>query len=278
MLSTRTKIALARLANRGINPLRALVGRDHMAAVRRRGINWSLDLREGIDFAIYLTGSFEPSTLAAYRRLLSEGDVAVDIGANMGAHTLHLAKCVAATGRVLAYEPTVSAFARLKRNIACNPDLAPRITAVQAMLVAESGADVEPEIYASWPLHTPSGAHPLHLGVLVSTEGARSLTLDEAIAELGVRRVHLIKLDVDGHELEVLSGARTTLARHRPRIIMELAPYTLEERGQDYSMLLSIFGDLGYRFQDLGGRPLEKAGRPVPEIPAGYGMNVIAVP
>src|SRR5947208_2878842 len=83
------------------------------------------------------------------------------------------------------------AFARLVRNIAQNPALARRIHAEQVMLVADVAAPLEPAVYASWPLAPTASAHPLHLGVALSTHGARKLTLDHAIAEAGAERVAL---------------------------------------------------------------------------------------
>ena len=57
-LSTRHKIALARLAFHTVMPARHILGKDRVAHVRRGGIDWSLDLAEGIDFAIYLFDVF----------------------------------------------------------------------------------------------------------------------------------------------------------------------------------------------------------------------------
>ena len=276
-ISTKHKIMLARLAYFGVSGFRRLARCDDRAEVRRGGVNWSLNLREGIDFAIYLTGYFEPRTVAAYRRLLAPGSVAVDIGANMGAHTLHLSGCVGRDGHVLAFEPTAEAYCRLTRNIAINPELSRRIKAMQTMLVAAPDMNLDPILYASWPLHSPSDTHDLHLGVALSTEGANISTLDDAVAATGLDRVDLIKLDVDGHELDVLRGARRILKQHHPAIVMEWSPYTIEERGQDPSDLIALLLDHGYRFCGLTGRSLATANGAVPEIPAGYSMNVLAI-
>lgn len=276
-LSTRRKLALARVAFHTIMGCRRLAGRDAGAAVKRHGINWRLDLDEGIDFAIYLTGAFEPRTIAAYTRVLSPGDIVVDIGANMGAHTLPLARCVGSAGRVFAFEPAVTAFARLKSNIAANPDLATRIIARQTMLVDRDGTAAEPEVYASWPLRPNQDAHDLHQGIMVSTSGASALSLDAALAVEGAAPVSLIKLDVDGHEIDVLEGARHTLQSHRPRIVMEMAPYTLEERGRSIGELLAVLGDFGYRLFDLAGRPLAQGADPFTvDLAPGTSINVVA--
>ena len=63
---------------------------------------------------------------------------------------------------------------------------------------------------------------------MVSTLGASALSLDAALAVEGAAPVSLIKLDVDGHEIDVLEGARHTLQYHRPRIVIEMAPYDSE--------------------------------------------------
>ena len=275
-LSTRQKIALARAAYVLVMAVRRLAGRSHEAHVRRAGVSWVLDLREGIDFAIYCTGAFEPATVAAYRRLIRPGDVVIDVGANIGAHTLRLATAVGERGRVLAYEPAARAFGRLARNIACNPALASRIHARQVMLVDDVAVPLESAVYASWPLVRTPGAHHLHLGVALSTDGAQQRLLDDAVADAGVDHVALIKLDVDGHELQVLRGGRETLRRSRPTVILELAPYTLEERGYDPAELIAFFLERDYTFSHLSGRPLDGPGGGLPMIEPGSSLNVIA--
>ena len=85
-----------------------------------------------------------------------------------------------------------------------------------------------------------------------------------------------MKLDVDGHELHVLRGARDMLKRSRPVIVMELAPYTLEERGEDPRNLLDLLDEVGYALFDLSGRLLAGPRRALPVIPPGSSINVIA--
>src|SRR5256885_16555480 len=98
MLTTKTKIALAGLAYRTIAKSRGLLGKSRQVEVRRGGVRWNLNLEEGIDFSIYLLGAFERSTVATLRELVKAGDVVLDIGANIGAHTLGRAKNVGAAG------------------------------------------------------------------------------------------------------------------------------------------------------------------------------------
>ncbi|MEQ8660032.1 MAG: FkbM family methyltransferase [Gammaproteobacteria bacterium] len=277
MLTTASKLRIARVVGGLVRRTLAVGGGTGEVSVRRGGISWQLDLREGIELAIYLAGMFERATWSAYRALLRPGDCVLDAGANVGAHALPLARCVGPAGRVLAVEPTDYAYARLRRNIALNPELAPRISAEQAMLAADTDGAVAAGFYSSWPADGRDVArHARHQGVMMSATGARRVTADELLVARGFAAVQLIKLDVDGYELDVLEGARATLARDRPTVIMELAPYTVSERGQDAFDIITLLSDHGYRFRTLKGRPLDIDRTYLERMPLGAGINIIA--
>jgi FkbM family methyltransferase len=174
------------------------------------------------------------------------------VGANIGAHTLPLARAVGPNGRVLAYEPTAFAYQKLLANMALNPDLAARITAAQAMLIGAPGELATPAVYSSWPLHAARDLHAEHLGRAMATDGARAVTLDDHLRELHVDRIDLVKIDVDGFECSVLRGAKDALRRSRPVVVMEWAPYLHEAAGHRLEDCLAVVRDLGYSFHDAG--------------------------
>src|SRR5687767_13751879 len=78
-----------------------------------------------------LIGRYEPLTLTVIDALVREGDICFDIGANVGALTMPMARRVGARGRVYAFEPGPPAHARLERNLALNPSIRERVVAVQ---------------------------------------------------------------------------------------------------------------------------------------------------
>jgi FkbM family methyltransferase len=277
-MNTAQKVALATVASKSLLLARRLVGLGPRAIARRCGVCWELDLREGIDFSIYLLGAFERRTVAAYTRLLRPGQTVVDIGANIGAHALPFARLVGPTGRVLAFEPTVFALAKLRRNMELNPELAPRITVQQRMLTDTSGQPVPPALPSSWPLWHDSSVDPKDCGRPMATEGASSGTLDDSLRELGSPPVHLMKIDVDGNEPSVLRGGEHTIATHRPIILIELAPHYWDRRGSGFSDLLAFLGSNGYRLRSVNtGRPLPlDAAQLRARIPVVGGINVIA--
>jgi len=251
---------------------RTAMGQGPIAVCRRGGLRWKLDLREGIDFSIFLLGAFERSMVAAYRRLIPPGSVVIDIGANIGAHTLRLADCVGDAGRVVAVEPTRYAFERLVEQVQLNPNLAPQIILRQTMLMGSPQAVLAEKIFSSWPLATPDGAHPWHGGVAHATTGATVTTLDNLVAELGLKFVHYLKLDVDGYEVEVLRGARETLRHLKPLIFFEYSPYGIAEKDYDPNEMIEILRAAGYRFANLKRRRIGQ----LPKVSIGAGVNLIA--
>jgi FkbM family methyltransferase len=278
VLSTGSKVRIARYLSTGVLFLRRTVGLAPIVTVGRRGITWSLDLREGIDLAIYLLGGFEVATLRRYEKLVRPGDVVLDIGANVGAHTLPFAKLVGPAGRVYAFEPTAYAFSKQRANIALNPELAPRIVSRQVMLTATADESLPQAVYSSWPLESAPDLHHDHRGRLMGTEGAATATLDAYMAAAGVNRVDFMKIDVDGHEMEVLKGAGTVLRTYKPLIMIELAPYVHQANPHEFDDLIEEITALGYRLQDMAtGRML--SGHPSELrkfIPAMGGLNVLA--
>jgi FkbM family methyltransferase len=246
-LSTRTKVRLARAVQAPITCLRASAGLDnHRCVVSRRGLNWQLDLTEGIDFSIYLMGGFELKTLALYRALIPRGAVVLDIGANVGAHTLPLAQLVGPRGRVCAVEPTTFAFEKRIANLALNPALVPRVTPLQAFIAPSELTAVESEVYSSWPLVGGSSLHEAHCGQKRSTDGAVALSIDGLVEKYSVTAVDFVKIDVDGHEPGVLLSAQRTLKARRPTILMEWARSVYGAKRTDIEDMLSLLRTLGY--------------------------------
>ena len=114
-----------------VKPFRGKLARlyqAHQLANRNRavikakvdGIIYQLDLNELIDRSIFYEGCFEPMTTAVINKYVNPGMTVLDIGANIGCHTLRLAKLVGKNGKVIAFEPMSWAYLRLKRNIELN--------------------------------------------------------------------------------------------------------------------------------------------------------------
>lgn len=281
-ISTKSKIAIASVLSRIVRITRFATGLKNKTQFRRGGINWDLDLTQGIDFSIFLQGGFELETIQTYRKYIGLGSVVLDIGANIGAHTLPMASIVGSAGRVIAFEPTDYAFSKLRRNTELNPELSSRITAVQALLVATLSEEMPEAIPSSWPLERTSDCepinHPIHGGTFNSLNGAVPIRLDDWFEQNPLERIDFIKMDVDGYEIGVLEGAAQTLTKHNPVIIMEFAPYIFEERGRRFSELVNLLRGHGYSCSTFKGIPLSLEGSLGNKIENGCSINVILKP
>lgn len=280
-LKTSTRLAIASVMCRGLVGARRLVGLGSDVETTRDGIRWHLDLTEGIDLAIYVFGRFESQTVRVFRRFLRPGDVVVDIGANIGANTLELARSVGVNGRVIAFEPTEFAVAKLRKNLELNRELERTVTVEHAFLGDGAVESRSREFYASWPLlaENDHGLHQRHRGRLGSAENAVQWTLDGYVDDRRIESIRLIKLDVDGGEWSVLKGAQQTLERFHPMIVMEIAPYVLDEEPGALEGALEILSEAGYGFTDIAtgkGLPVT-ASELRATIPYGASVNVLAL-
>ncbi len=278
-MKTVTKNRIARAAYRLIHFFRLLVGRPDRVIAIRAGVAYQLDLNEVVDFVIYMRSYFEPNTTQALKRNISKSDIVLDVGANIGAHTFHMANFVGDNGFVYAFEPTETAYKKLYSNLELNPTLKSRVKIFQYFLSDKDSLDLPKDICSSWPLiGDKSKLHPKHLGKAVATKGGETRSLDSLVEELEINRIDLVKMDVDGFECRVLSGFQKTMSRDLPTFIMEYSPYQLEEQGHSSEEFLGYFLRLGYKFY------FEKNEEPLPMdldqihllVEDGASINIIA--
>ncbi|WP_345785450.1 FkbM family methyltransferase [Thalassobacterium maritimum] len=264
---------------------RNLLGKPMQGTFKRNTFNWQLDLREVIDFMIYISGGFE-SYLSRFIRLnVREGDVVMDIGANIGAHTLTMGQSVGSKGRAYAVEATDYAYQKLNTNVSLNPKIAPQITAIHCVLQANTAdasdlPDIGNAIHSSWPFQSTDERHPSHHGVLKSLGIADRSTLDQLVEREQITQLDLVKIDVDGHEWDVLSGGASTFQQLRPVILMELATdYNESEHARGFKSIHRFLTDLNYTFYDFKGKALPtKPQALAATIPPGSSRNVVALP
>jgi len=182
-----------------------------------------LDLSDLGQRWIYL-GIYEQQETQLVKNWLRPGMTVVDVGANVGYHTLLAASRVGPGGRVFAVEPSPYAFERLRDTILNNP-----LSQVVALQVALGRSGGEASLYLP-----PSGNHSPTMVPCDREESVRVAvrTLDDCLAEWGVECVDLLKIDVEGYELEVLMGARSALGSGRVlAVLCEFNDYWLELKG-----------------------------------------------
>lgn len=207
---------------------------------RRNGITYSLDLAQLIDNQVFFESYFEPETYNVFTQLVKPGMIVLDIGANVGIHTLGLAKLVTNKGRVIAFEPTDWAFRKLERNLSLNPELVGIVQPWQLALSDDSEGHKQFEFRAQW--RKAGGYVAPEMG---STE---FVTLDYFMEREGLRTVDFVKLDVDGFETKILRGSRSTLALHRPAMIVEMSDFFQKRAGGSAEEMIELLTEFGYAF------------------------------
>ncbi len=163
----------------------------------------------GRSFDLY--GEFSEGEVDLFRQLLRPGIVVLDIGANIGAHTLYFAGAVGQHGRVIAYEPQRVIHQMLCANLALNS-----VTNVQALHAGagrERGMTGAPIL--DYSKHNNFGR------ISLGTDGASERVDIIPVDALGLERCHFMKIDVEGMEGEVVAGATSTIARLRPPLYIE---------------------------------------------------------
>jgi FkbM family methyltransferase len=162
----------------------------------------------------------EPWTASWIERSVGPDDVLWDIGANIGGYSLIAA--AAGAGRVVAVEPMPANYAALCENIALNA-FADTIVPAPLLLAAANGVETLgiSELAAGAASHAVGEGTPQSTAVeVVARQPVLGITLDDAVAVLGLPAPTLVKLDVDGAEADVLAGGRRTLSAPSVRSVL----------------------------------------------------------
>jgi FkbM family methyltransferase len=245
------------------------VMRERRVRATINGSTFDLDLGEMIDVALYLE-QYEPDVTAALNRYCKPGMTVLDIGANIGAHTLPLGRIVTTQGAVYAFEPTDFAFEKLTRNVSLND--APHVHPIKAALSDHNAEGQAIGYRSSW--RTSGGRHD-------SDAFVDFIRLDDWCARNGVNGVGLIKIDIDGNEFEALAGGIQMIERNLPVIVMEAVWPHFNDQNRNPFVLLQR---AGYRFwdakSDLEYATVQEIARLFPDGDRGMttSINVIARP
>ena len=241
-LSTKLKIKFASIISKF---LIVLLGNENRI-IQRNNINYYINLKEGIDLGVFL-GLKNEVSISNISKItnINKKKTIIDIGANIGSVSLPLAKMFK-NSRIIAIEPTIYAFSKLKKNVSLNPNLKKRMS-LQNIFVSNKNKKIK-EVYSSWNLSNNDKKHNIHLGILRKTS-LKIRKLDQVCSKL--KKVDFIKIDVDGHELDVLKSGKKTIIKYKPFIYFEFAPYLYKEFGYTPQNLINfIKNELNYKFYD----------------------------
>lgn len=210
----------------------------------RSGARFHFDRVDFIPLLLYYTGVFEPGMLRYLRALLKPGDVVVDVGANVGFHTLECWNVVGPNGQVISIEASPDHVESIRRNLRTNdyPD-------DNVLNVAVGDSDGEAS------LGLPEGGNQGMFGINAGSGGAFNIALrriDDLLKGHQLSSLAVIKMDIEGSELSALRGASDILRRLHPAILIELNATALARCGASPSDVVRLLEDHCYQGWVIG--------------------------
>jgi FkbM family methyltransferase len=196
-------------------------------------------------------GSYEYEKQRAIGRAIRPGDIVYDIGANVGFYTLLSSVLAGTRGRVYAFEPLPRNLRDLREHLKINR--ISNCSVIEAAVAFEDGeAHFDPSPARSEGRLSPTGT------IVVRTVG-----LDSLLSQNRISPPSLMKIDIEGAEVECLRGAARTIGNFRPVIF-------LATHGPDrHAMCLQLFAEWGYNVRSLDAQAVEHASELIAEPQSG---------
>jgi FkbM family methyltransferase len=222
--------------------------------------------------SLFVTGTYEPNEFAYLSGILKPGMVFIDAGAYLGLYSLFASTLVGEEGTVLAVEPSRRDFQRLKENIDLNHK-----KNIRLMPIGLSNDSSDRDLRIADEMHSGQNtfggfAYP---GVQdVGRQRVRVERLDDLVQKERFKRVDVIKMDTEGHELFVLEGARETIDRFKPILLVELVDRSLSLQGCSTDQVWDFLVRMGYQilqFDIATGLPVVAEKKPL------YQENIVAI-
>ena len=206
-----------------------------------------VDTGSALEYSLLFRGCHEPAVVELIENVVRPGSVCLDIGANVGAHTLLMAKLAGAEGRVVAFEPHPHLCRRLRQNIGLNA-----YRNVQVVEAAVSDRDGEATFYGFTQGAFRQGISSLQPDDR-ATDAMTVRTLDGArVAELaGLERCDVVKIDVEGHDAVVVRALLPLIEAHAPVLLFEYRRRRWEQANASLQDTLERLAARGYAFHHV---------------------------
>jgi len=215
----------------------------------RRGLVRRMDGEEVIRIRPsqrYFRDNFEIRLFRYLRENVKPGDVILEVGANVGIFTVSLARWVGPAGHVYAFEPAPDARDTLRHHLRLN-HVQERVTVIPEAVSDTPGC-------ASFYVVGTSGENtlsPKHSRIPCADSIDVNVTTTDAFCRQRRIAPSLVKIDIEGYEFHALRGAKRTIERHSPRIVLELHPMNWPDIGWNSELTRQFFSELNYDVRAL---------------------------
>jgi len=216
----------------------------------RWGHEFHLSYSYHIDRQILIYGTYDPQLHNFIERSITPGMICMDVGANLGEMTLHMANKVNPGGAVFSFEPVPNVYQRLVTHIARNG----LDGVVYPFDLALSNVNGPVNL-----AFTDDDADNQALGSIVNTgrDGltrqaiVQGCTLDSFVAQHRIASIDFMKIDIQGAEWFLLEGGSRVFSDMGPELLMEVSPLDLKEIGKNSRQLAQLIESFGYRIYTL---------------------------
>ncbi len=255
-MKTKTKLFIAKVFLK----ILLFLGFKKKFIIKRNDIKWNLNISEGIDLSIFLFGSFQKDLtlsildlIKRQKKIFSFFNI-IDVGSNIGDKSLSLTKLLLNNEinnfKIFSIEPTEYAFNKQNENIKLNSKLKRKISNYKFFI--SSNSKKPSKIFSSWNLENNEKRHQVHGGILkLINRKTKVISLDKFIKKNKINHKVIIKIDVDGFELDVLNSLKKTLQKTNPIIYMEYAPYAFKDYGFSIFDFKKFLKKYDYKIYDL---------------------------
>ena len=223
---------------------------NNIKATSKIGIsNYSISLNIGdfIEYWIFVDGLYEKNWINKIVKYVA-GKTFLDVGANIGAYSLSLAK---SAKKVYAFEPLNESRNKLNKSLSDN-----NIDNITVINKAVSSTDNRKmKLYIN-----PGDKGQSSLSIKFSSryQLVQTIQLDSFIKSNNIRSIGLIKIDVEGYEAKVLQGLSKTISKRHPAILVELNKIIAEKSGSDILEIYTFLNSRGYTGETVNGKIVSK--------------------
>jgi len=250
-LKNRFKKLLYNYNSKKINGI-DIIDNDYLP---NRNLKFLLNTKEFIGWNILFNGEYESNTNNLLLKLVKQGDVIIEAGANNGSETILFGSIVGKKGKVYAFEPVPHIIKRLKINAILNDfdniiDIVPNALGNKAddikfyisdLTIANQGM--------SSKFNYALAKHFIYI---------KQITLDQFFSEKQLERFDFLKMDVQGGELDLLEGGLESIRKFKPIILTEAATEELKSAGKSIKDLWIKLNELGYNIFYCSGKTIER--------------------
>ncbi|TAH30659.1 MAG: FkbM family methyltransferase [Cytophagales bacterium] len=202
----------------------------------RGNIKYRLDISDYMEYTLYF--GIEVESRATLLSLIKEDMVILDIGTNIGETLLNFAK-INTKGINYGFEPVPYLYQRAKHNIGLN-------NFDNIILNNIALSDKKEQLFFSIPNNNNSGGIAMSKNAQQGMLEVGAMTLDSFVANQNIDKIHFIKIDVEGFEMNVLKGGSETLTKMKPQMFIELVDNHLKRQNTSSKEVILFLKNIGY--------------------------------